>query len=289
MFKIKLKLFIIAIATFSQFSYAEINTIQQEVLDNYMAMKNMSSQERKVFRSNIFKDKSREQTKAYTQAFKQVRGMLPDYLGVTNATDPAKIGKSTSPPNKKSLSKRVPGSVITYDTGTLHGTAGVASQMLGNRFDSALNPAGTMCCFPVEASGSITMVTFDMVNTFFSSAVFSLYSNIMGTTAVRLTSTGNAVMTGLNTLSFGSGTMANAYMNGAFLAGIFQFMPASTGLGVDTGSTGGQGFHAISLNDGTIGTALTTVTTGGGAGLNAIFRVRGSVATPVELINFTIE
>jgi len=41
----------------------------------------MSTQERKNFRANIFENKSRQQTKAYTKAFKQVRGMLPEYLG----------------------------------------------------------------------------------------------------------------------------------------------------------------------------------------------------------------
>ena len=34
---------------------------------------------------------------------------------------------------------------------------------------------------------------------------------------------------------------------------------------------------------------LTTVTTGGGMGLNAIFRVSGNVATPVELMNFQVK
>ncbi|MEM7584511.1 MAG: hypothetical protein AAF560_14070 [Acidobacteriota bacterium] len=190
---------------------------------------------------------------------------------------------------------RVPGTNITYDSGTVTGMAGQNSQTLGNRFDSALNPAGTMCCFPVETSGSITMITFDMVNTFFGSAVFSIYSNIMGTTANLVTSQARpGVMTGLNTLSVSSPGTANAYMNGTFVAGIWQFNTTMTAVGVDTGSTGGQGFHAVSLNDngsgppGT-GTMLTTVTTGGGGGLNVVFRVSGNVATPVELLNFDIE
>ncbi|MBL4659315.1 MAG: hypothetical protein JKY19_03090 [Alcanivoracaceae bacterium] len=270
-----------------QTSNAEVTVIQQEVLDNYMSMKNMSSQQRKEFRAQIFAGKSRQETKAYTQAYKQVRGMLPDYLGVTNKTDPAKVGKQPTKTNKSA--NRTPGSSITYDTGTVFGTTGIASEMLGNRFDTALNTSGTMCCFPVETSGSITMITFNMANTFFSSAVWSLYSNVSGTTAMQVTSMGRGIMTGLNTLSVMSPTSANAYMNGAFLAGIFQFMPASTGLAVDSGTLGGQGFHAININDGTTGTMLTNVTTGGGGGLNAIFRVSGNVATPVELINFTIE
>ena len=40
-------------------------------------------------------------------------------------------------------------------------------------------------------------------------------------------------------------------MNGPFLAGIFQFVVMSTAVGVDTMTTGGQGFHAITINDNT--------------------------------------
>ena len=170
MFNNKFKLLIIAIATFTQFAHAEVTTIQQEVLDNYMAMKNMSTQERKVFRTNIFENKNREQTKAYNRAFKQVRGILPEYLGRTKATNSTKTGKKTPSPTTKHPSRRVAGTSITYDTGTVTGTAGQASQMLGNRFDSALNPAGTMCCFPVESSGSVTNGTkLSLLNTFFTS------------------------------------------------------------------------------------------------------------------------
>ncbi|MEL7060571.1 MAG: hypothetical protein AAGN46_11140 [Acidobacteriota bacterium] len=178
---------------------------------------------------------------------------------------------------------------ITYDTGTVAGSGGVASQMVGNRFDSALNVAGTACCFPVPTSGSITMITFDMVNTFFGSAVFSIYSNIVGTMANQVTSIGRGgIMTGLNTLAVASPTTMNAYMNGTFLAGIWQFDPTMTGLALDTGTTGGQGFHAISLNDGAMGSGLTTVTFGG-MGANAIFRVSGNVLTPVELMDFEVD
>ena len=173
---------------------------------------------------------------------------------------------------------------ITYDTGSVSGTGGVASQMLGNRFDSALNTAGTMCCFPVESTGSVTMATFSMVNTFFSSAVVSIYSNIMGTSAVQVTSMAfPGLMTGLNTINIGTSTDGN-YANGSFLAGVWQFDPSMTAVGLDTGTTGGQGFHAISLNDGAAGSMLATVSS-----LNAIFRVQGNVPTPVELLNFTID
>ncbi len=235
------------------------------------------------------KSMTREERRAAMQAYKTARedearraGAVPSSKkSVTKLETPRKVVEKAG--------VRLPGSNITYDTGTVFGGAGVASQMLGNRFDSALNPAGTSCCFPVETSGSITMITFDMVATFFGSAVWSLYSDIMGNTAVQVTSMARpGIMTGLNTLSVMSPTTANAYMNGTFLAGIWQFSPAMTGLAIDTGSTGGQGFHGISLNDGAVGTGLTTVTTGG-MGVNAVFRVSGDVATPVELMSFEIE
>ncbi|MEO1083368.1 MAG: hypothetical protein AAFY88_03930 [Acidobacteriota bacterium] len=137
------------------------------------------------------------------------------------------------------------------------------------------------------------MVTFDMINTFFGSAVLSIYSDIVGTQAVQVTSMARAGVTpGLNTLAVAAPTTANTYMNGTFLAGIWQFDPTMTVLAVDTMSTGGQGFHGISLNDdamNAMGSLITDVTTGGGMGVNAIFRVSGNVATPVELMDFTIE
>ena len=235
------------------------------------------------------KSMTREERRAAMQAYKQARedearraGVVPSKEGgLSRLETPRKV--ETPVRNKFAAGN------ITYDTGTVSGTAGLASQMLGNRFDSALNPPGTMCCFPVASSGSITMITFDMVNTFFNSAVWSLYSNVSGATAMQVTSMGRGVTMGLNTLSVMSTTTSNAYMNGAYLAGIFQFMPASTGLAVDTGTTGAQGFHAININDGTTGTALTTVTTGGGGGLNAFFRITTpNGLTPVELMNFEI-
>ena len=177
---------------------------------------------------------------------------------------------------------------IQYDSGNVTGTAGQSSQMLGNRFDSAATTGGA-CCSPVPSSGSVTMITFDMVNTFFNSAVFSIYSNIAGTMAAQVTSKAiPGVMTGLNTFDIMTPTTANAYANGAFLAGIWQFDPTMTALGVDTGTRAGQGFHAISLNDGANASMLTTVTSGG-MGLNAVFRVSGDLLTPIELVDFEIE
>ncbi len=251
--------------------------LAQDVPDKYAGREHIKIDHDKL------KTMSREEQRAYMQAYKQAREEEARRAGVTPKTDGRFVPLDKPRKVEERPRLKIAGTNITYDTGTVTGTAGMASQMLGNRFDSARHATvPVLCCFPVETSGSITMITFDMMFTFFSSAVWSLYSDIMGTTAVQVTSVGvpGGVMTGLNTA-----TVAVAYMNGPFLAGIFQFMPVSTGLGVDTGTTGGQGFHAISLNDGAPGSMLTTLTS-----LNAVFRVRGDVAaTPVELMRFEIE
>ena len=74
---------LVIISIVTNISFAEVTVLQQQVLDDYTAMKDMSSQQRKDYRAMINKDKSREETRAYTQAFKEVRAVLPEYLGVT--------------------------------------------------------------------------------------------------------------------------------------------------------------------------------------------------------------
>jgi len=260
-----------------------IEAMKQKVIDDYLAMKDMTAEQRAAFRQSAQRSMDSNQRKAYQLAFKAVRPQLPALLG-----EAAETNNSTT---TQFESVRVPGTNITYDTGTVVNTGGVASQMIGNRFDTALDTSG-VCCSPVETSGTVTMATFYMVNTFFSSAVFSLYSNVVGTAANQVTSMGRGgLMTGLNTITVNSPTTANQYANGSVLGGIWQFDPTMTALGLDTGTTGGQGFHAISLNDGAMGSMLTTVTSGG-MGINAIFRMSGnlsSASVPVELIDFTIE
>jgi hypothetical protein len=58
----------------------------------------------------------------------------------------------------------------------------------------------------------------------------------------------------------------------------------NTVLALDSGSVGGQGFHAVKLDAGPSASNITPI-----AGRNAIIRVSGNVSTPVELINFNIE
>ena len=247
----------------------------------------MSREERHAYIRQYFEaPATREERRAAKAALELFRseGEPPE----DSSRQPLAGARDLEKPTRGSVATKVAGTSIQYDTGTVFGIAGVASQMLGNRFDSAVDSIG-MCCVPVETTGTVTMATFDMINTFFGSAVFSIYSNIMGTAADQVTSMAlPGIMTGLNTLTIGGMGTANVYMNGTFLAGIWQFDPTMTGLAIDTGSTGGQGFHGISLNDGAMGSMLTTVTTGG-MGVNAIFRVQGNVVTPVELMDFTLE
>ena len=231
------------------------------------------------------KTMTREERRAAMKEWKAMVEAEADRLGVVRQDGPRPL-KTPRPVNGRAPLKTV--GTIQYVSGNVTGTAGQSSQMLGNRFDVAASTGGG-CCFPVPSSGSVTMITFDMVNTFFNSAVFSIYSNIAGTMADQVTSRAKpGIMTGLNTLDIMSPTTANAYQNGAFLAGIWQFDPSMTALGVDTGTNAGQGFHAISLNDGAVGAGLTTVTSGG-MGLNAVFRVSGDLLTPIELLDFEIE
>ncbi|MEM1248649.1 MAG: hypothetical protein AAGK22_19885 [Acidobacteriota bacterium] len=252
----------------------------------------MTRSERQQYLSKYFGHADRE----HRRAFKEALGVVRQEWNFVERRDRVDVTAAKPEPTEAPSDLQVISAAgvaapavgnITYDSGTVTGTAGTPSQMLGNRFDQALSTGGNIVSVP--ASGSVTAITFDMVNTFFGSVVWSLYTNIMGTTANQVTSMARpGIMTGLNTLAIMSPTTANAYMNGTFLAGIWQFNPTMTAVAVDTGTTAGLGFHAISLNDGGMGTGLTTVTSGGN-GLNVIFRVSGTVTTPVELMDFSIE
>lgn len=173
----------------------------------------------------------------------------------------AGVGRQATAPNK------VLGS-ITYHSGAL-GTCCQNSFMVGNQFDSALSE-------PLEMSGSVTMATFDMITVGGSAAFISLFDQLAGTAANLIISTNVSAMTGNNVA-----TIAAPYVGSTFLAGAWQFntdVPA-----VATGTTGGQGFHGISIND-IVGTAFTTL-----GSLNAAFTATGDVLTPVELLNFDVE
>ncbi len=170
---------------------------------------------------------------------------------------------------------------ITYDSGTL-GTCCLGGNCIGNRFDSALNPAATNIA-PVEMSGSITGAQFFMADIGGTAAFISVFDQLAGATANPVTSfLVGGMAAGTNTLTLGT---AIPYVGSSFLAGVWQ---NGTGTGADrlavaTGTVGGQGYHGMSIND-VAGTAYVSLST-----LNATFRPSGDVLTPVELLNFDIE
>ena len=203
----------------------------QKVEDDYMAMMSMTRDERQAYWQTNVNDLERSERLTYQRAYKSLVPTLP-------AMPPA-AGASAS---DATVSTRVPGTNITYDAGTGNGNfAGLTSQMYGNRFDVALNGAGTMT-ESVETTGSVTQITFSIV-TGTDNVFWSLLSNISGTMASVVTSVSIPAMTGLNTVTVGNVN----YSNGAFLAGVWQI--AGDTIQVSTGSVGGQGFHAISIND----------------------------------------
>ncbi|MEM9552790.1 MAG: hypothetical protein AAGC60_00905 [Acidobacteriota bacterium] len=231
---------------------------------------------------------SKEDRRAAIQAHRQARldaarraGVDQGPAGYRPLDEPRAIGEPNRPRPK------VAGTSIQYDSGTVTGTytATSLSRMVGNRFDTA---AGA----PVENSGTITMVTFEMVrNDFYTGVFFTLLSDLVGATARRVTEVlVTGVGAGLHTYTLNSTMTDNQYSNGTFLAGIFQFQVNSTAVGVDTGTTLGQGFHGIEINDntamggGAFGTDFQTI-----GNRNVVFRVRGNVVTPVELMHFEVK
>ncbi len=233
---------------------------------------------------------SREERRAARRAFRAEReaaaqraGVVQDEPGYRALPEPRAVSAPDAPVAK------VAGTTIQYDSGTVTGffTAVDSSRSLVNRYESALNGAGT-AIVPVENTGSITMISFEMLRTSINAGYWSLYSDVMGTMAVQKTSAAVNYGVGLNTHTIDTMVTNNTYMNGSFLAGIFQFNTMFTRVGVDTNSAGGQGFHLFTLND--PATAFPNSGTGlmAAGNRNLVFRVTGNVVTPVELMDFSI-
>lgn len=171
----------------------------------------------------------------------------------------------------------VPGTSITYHSGTLS-PATTTSVCVGNRFDTALTVMGGIG--PVEMSGSITMVTADLAAA--SGNVFvSVYDQLAGTTANQITSMATPMVTGFNSITLPT---ALNYVGTSFLAGVWNFTGGGDTINVATGTVSGQGFHGMSINDGNPGNGFNAFTMTNGA-----FGVAGNVATPVELMSFSID
>ncbi len=228
------------------------------------------------------KTMTKEQRLAHQKAYKQQLEDIARAEGWTpQPRDTNFKPADPQPAPKADGAKRVPGSSISYHSGTI-GANGVADGvMVGNQFDTALRTDGTMCptgCGPVEASGSITMATFSLQGAS-GNVFFSAYDQLAGTTANQITSASIPAAVGNNTHTFAT---ALNYVGSSFLAGIWQFGGDSVGLA--TGTVAGQGFHAISINDGGVGMTFMTL-----GNANATMTISGNVATPVELMTFSVE
>ncbi|MEM1182754.1 MAG: hypothetical protein AAGM22_30700 [Acidobacteriota bacterium] len=242
--------------------------------DRYSAIRAMDRDDRVA----VLNSMDRSERKAY-RAFSRDRRV--EEQGYQALPEPRRVDDRQA---------KVAGTTIQYDSGVVTGTftAAALGRFVGNRYSSALNGAGT-ALVPVEQTGTITMLTFDMVRTFFSTVTWSLYSDIMGTSAVQVDSVIIPVAPGLNSFTVNPTVTDNVYQNGPFLAGIWQFNVMSTAIGVDTNSVGGQGLNLVTINEPqtvapNTGMGLTDV-----GGRNAVFRIGGNLVTPVELVDFKIE
>ncbi len=205
--------------------------------------------------------------------------------GATYQPLPQAQALDESPANEDAGIWGVAGTSIQYDSGVVTGfvTLAASSRSAVNRFDIALNTANT-ATVPIEQSGTITGLTFHLIRTSVNIAYWSLYDNVMGTTARFLTDAQISVATGLNTHTVDTMVTANnRYQGGSFLAGIFQFNTMYTRVGADTNSNG-LGFHGASINDASTPTGFNTL-----GNVNFVVRVRGNIVTPIELMNFEIE
>ncbi|MEM1205759.1 MAG: hypothetical protein AAGN66_21190 [Acidobacteriota bacterium] len=222
-----------------------------------------------------------KQRRAYKSAGRSGAAPTVENSGYQSLSEPRRVEQPTG---------RVAGTTIQYDSGTVTGTftACCVGRMVGNRYNSALNAAGT-ALVPVEQTGTITRVSFEMVRTFFSAVFWSAYSNVSGTQAAQVTSRSIPAAPGFNVHTVNPTVTDNVYRGGSFLAGIFQFVAASTAVGIDTNTNGGQGLNLVTIAD--PGTAMPNTGTGYRfvGGRNAIFRVGGNLVTPIELIDFEIE
>lgn len=164
---------------------------------------------------------------------------------------------------------------IIYDDGTVTATPSTTSFCYGNQFNtfSGANP--------VMVSGSVTAMSFFVASGAGTDAVFvSVFGPVAGTAASVLTSANVSLNNGsgaFNTYTFA--TPVN-YPGSSFLAGIWYVAGDSVGLG--SGTTNGQGYHGMMIND-IVGTGFAPLSS-----LNALVGASGDVL-PVELMTFTVQ
>ncbi|MEE4379179.1 MAG: hypothetical protein V2J55_16940, partial [Candidatus Competibacteraceae bacterium] len=126
----------------------------EQAEDDIAVMRTMTPEQRRAYQEEQRANRTPEQQRAYQRAFKLARERAQAAPSVTRRGGSAYTPLETPRSVETNAAIRAPGTSIQYDSGTVTGTAGVASQMLGNRFDTARNGGG-VCCTPVEMSGSI--------------------------------------------------------------------------------------------------------------------------------------
>lgn len=256
---------------------AELSSIQAQVIADQKSMENMNADQRRDFRKQIFGNSDKAAQHAYNHAYKAMveANMMPQL---------SDVGKP-SIEKKSNVANRAIGTSIQYDSGAIENTnEGLASQTVANKFNTGWNPgAGASGAInPVLASGSITAITVNMGSTA-GSAAFMTIVNGTGTGGSVVESVSRPVTPGMNTIAV---TVATA---GPFLGGVWQDAGGTGGgdvVAVATGTTNGQGYHAVQFND-IVVTDFADI-----AGRNAVFRVQGSLladTVPVELMNFSVE
>lgn len=206
---------------------------------------------------------------AYNRAYKAA------YEAWTNSSRTKTAAPKNFKPKKVTASKLVVGT-IQYDDGVVSGPATApTSETHGNQYNTANGG-------PVMANGSVTQIDFYMVSVAGTAAFVSVYGPVSGTVASVLTSANVPAVAGFNNHVFA--TPVN-YVGNSFLAGVWlnAAPPGADAVGLGGGTTGGQGFHGMNINDIT-GTGFNTVPS-----VNYLVRPTGNILTPVELINFEIE
>lgn len=237
-----------------------------------------------------------------TEGLVRLEGQALENARAAKATQHGSPGDGTfarlEQPIKLDAIKARAAGTITYDSTTITGVSTSFFSSYGNRFDSALNVAGTAVS-PVMLSGSVTHATWGVI----SSAGATTWGPMWITLYDQLnTGAGTANVVSSSGFSVGGGPytaplLVNAavgpwsYTGPTFLMGGLDYntnatTPNGVAIAIDANMTlSGQGWHGFSMVWGP-GTGTGYASLGPA---NVIMRASGNVIVPVELMNFTIE
>jgi uncharacterized repeat protein (TIGR01451 family) len=164
---------------------------------------------------------------------------------------------------------------IQYDTGSLVvPSAHPTDRAFGNRFDFAVGASSASG--PVQASGSVTRLTFYLAGLGGTNAFVSVFGPVSGTSAPVLRAVNvTGLVPGWNTYTFSPPV---PYSGASFLAGVWNRNTAATSpvddaVGLDSATRLGQGHHGFSIDDEN-GTGFAPLP------MNAMVRAFGNVLPP---------